>query len=264
MSRASFLSLGFFARLKTFWRSPSLTLARFILRRYIHSGWMLGDIVSVVALYAIFFLNFGGDVVYFYTISGIGIVILTLLGTALMVLREMNARLYLPLARLTSRTPYVGGLILATGVVRFFLFFFLLLLAMLYSGSSPHLCTPVCIEGATLSNILLGAVGLLANCVVVAALTITSLLSLGTKRSLAVFLCWAVAVLYSNAGHNSLATFLSFTRVPLIPLSIAYSFGTTASIGWDGFLALFIEGIYIVALVWVAHYWLNKRDLLLQ
>src|SRR5207302_1950667 len=55
--------------LKAFWRLPSMTVARFTLVSYIRSGWILGDVVLVWLLYALFFLEFGGNVAYFFVIS---------------------------------------------------------------------------------------------------------------------------------------------------------------------------------------------------
>lgn len=78
--------------LKTFWRLPSLTIARFTLVSYIRSGWILGDIILVWLLYAIFFLEFGGNVAYFYGTANQGLAVVTILGTVVMVQRAMNAR----------------------------------------------------------------------------------------------------------------------------------------------------------------------------
>ncbi len=259
-----FSAARLFSALKAFWQSPSLTVAGFTLMSYIRSGWVFIDILWIGLLYVALFLNFGGTVSYFYNIGGFGLIAITVLSTALMTRREMNARLYLPLARLISRAAYVRGLILATSVLRVPLFLLLLFLAMFYSGGTPHLCTPVCIEGATWSNMLAGAIGLLANCVVVSTLTVTFSPPIGTKRRLAVLLIWILAVLYSNTGRNSVATFLSFTRIPLIPLSMAYSFGSNGTIGGSGLLALFIEALYVLGLAWLAQYWLSRRDLLLH
>ena len=257
-------SSGLFSALKAFWRLPSLTIARFTLVSYIRSGRIYVDILCVVLFYVALFLGFGGNVSYFYNISGFGLLAITILGTALMAQREMSARIYLPFARLGSRAAYVRGLMLATGALRIPLFLLLLLLVMLYSGNGSHFCTPVCIEGATWSNMLPGAIGVLANCMVVSTLTVTFSLSIGTKRSLVVLLVWVAAVLYSNTGRSAVATFLSFTRIPLIPLGTVYSFGLDGTIGWGGLLAILVEVLYVLGLAWLAQYWLSRRDLLLQ
>ena len=95
---------------------PSLTIARFTLVSYIRSGWILGDIVLVWLLYAIFFLEFGGNVAYFFGTAAQGLGAVTILGTVVMVQRAMNARVYLPLSRITSRSAYIRGLVIATAV----------------------------------------------------------------------------------------------------------------------------------------------------
>ena len=78
--------------LKAFWRLPSLTVARFTLVSYIRSGWILGDIAIVWLLYAAFFLEFGGNVAYFFGTTGQGLGALAILGTIVMVQRAMSSR----------------------------------------------------------------------------------------------------------------------------------------------------------------------------
>jgi hypothetical protein len=53
-------------------------------------------------------------------------------------------------------------------------------------------------------------------------------------------------------------------RLPLLPLAICYSFGTTQSIDWSGIAALAMSIVYIVGLTLLGEYWLRKRDLILQ
>jgi hypothetical protein len=182
------------------WHLPTVTVARFTLRSYVRSGWILGDIVLVWLLYASFFFEFGGNVAYFYATAAEGLGVLTVLGTVVMVQRAMNARVYLPLARLTSRSAYVRGLILATGVLRVPLFLMLMLLAMAYHQFSPPPChIGDCIEGATIVNMSIGALGLLVNCIVLSTLTVVLSVPIATRRIQIVFLVWLAAVLYSIA-----------------------------------------------------------------
>ena len=91
----------------------------------------------------------------------------------------INARVYLPLARITSRSSYIRGLVLATGVLRIPAFLLLLALASSYHHFSPPPCTGPggCIAGATPGNITLGAIGLVANCIVISTLVVTFLKS---------------------------------------------------------------------------------------
>ena len=251
--------------LQAFWRLPSLTIARFTLVSYMRSGWILGDIILVWLLYAIFFLEFGGNVAYFYGTAGQGLAAVAILGTIVTVQRAMNARVYLPLSRITSRSAYLRGLVIATAVLRIPLFLMLLLLAMAHHNFAPPPCTFMdCIQGATFSNMLIGAVGLLANCIVISTLIVTFSTPIATRPARILLLLWFAAVLYSNTTLGPVAAFLSISRIPLIPLSICYNFGTTAAISWSGIGALVMMGVYVVGLTLLGEYWLRKRDLLLQ
>lgn len=250
---------------RNFWRLPSMTLARFTLVSYMRSGWILGDVVFVWLLYAIFFLEFGGNVSYFFGTAGQGLGALAILGTVVMVQRAMNARVYLPLSRLTSRSAYMRGLVIATGVLRVPLFLMLMLLAMSYHQYSPPPCTGIggCIAGATVSNIAIGALGLLANCIVISTLIVTFSAPIATRRARIILLLWFAAVLYSNSSPGPVAAVLGVSRIPLLPLAICYNFGTTGSIGWMGVGALLMMVVYVVGLTLLGEYWLGRRDLLL-
>src|SRR5947199_5779846 len=137
---------------KNFWHLPSLTVARFTLGSYMRSGWILGDVVFVWLLYAIFFLEFGGNVAYFYGTAGQGLAVLAILGTVVMVQRAMSARVYLPLSRLTSRSAYIRGLVIATGVMRVPFYGMMWFLGMGYHTHAPSWG----IQGEPLRNILVG------------------------------------------------------------------------------------------------------------
>src|SRR5947209_2652229 len=252
--------------LKEFWRLPSLTVARFTLVSYMRSGWILGDVVFVWLLYAIFFLEFGGNVAYFFGTAGQGLGVLAILGTVIMVQRAMNARVYLPLSRLTSRSAYIRGLIIATGVMRVPLFLMLLLLAQSYHQFSPPACDGIghCIEGSTLRNMTIGSLGLLANCIVIATLIVTFSAPIATRRARIIFLAWFAAVLYSNTSPGPVAAVLGVTRIPLIPLALCYNLGTMGTMDWSGVGALVMMAVYVVGLTLLAGYWMRKRDLLLQ
>ena len=250
---------------KVIWRLPSITVARFTLRSYIRSGWILGDIVLVWLLYAAFFFQFGGNAAYFYTTAGQGLGVLAILGTVVMVQRAMNARVYLPLARLTSRSPYVRGLILATGVLRVPLFLMLMLLALSYHQFSPPKCfIGDCIEGATVANMTIGAIGLLANCIIISTLTVVLSVPVATRRVQIVFLAWLVAVLYSNSNLGPAAGLLAVSRIPLAPLAACFALGATGTISWYSLLMLALAAGYVMGLTLLAEFWLARRDLLLQ
>ncbi|HEU5230871.1 MAG TPA: hypothetical protein VFU49_23820, partial [Ktedonobacteraceae bacterium] len=201
--------------LSKLWHTPTLTVARFTLRSYIRSGWILGDIVLVWLLYAAFFLEFGGNVKYFYDTAGQGLYAIAILSTIVMTQRAMQARVYPPLARLSSRSSYVQGLILATGFLRIPTFLLMLLLAAGYHAHIPIFG----IQGATVSNMLSGSLGLLLNCIVLSTLTVVLSIPIATRRIQIVFLAWLVAVLYSNTNPTLVAQYLAVTRLPLAPFA---------------------------------------------
>lgn len=257
--------LGTSSALRELWRLPSMTVARFTLVSYIRSGWILGDFVFVWLLYAIFFLEFGGDVAYFYGTAGQGLDVLAVLSTVVMVQRAMHARVYLPLSRMTSRSAYVRGLVIATAVLRVLSFLMLLGLAMLHHNFSPPSCTiGNCIQGATFSNMLPGALGLLVNCMVISTLVVVFSAPIATRRARILLFVWFAAVLYSNTSPGPVAAILGIVRLPLLPLAICYGFGTTQSIDWSGIAALMMSAVYVVGLTLLGEYWLKRRDLILQ
>src|SRR6266567_3940308 len=196
--------------LKDFWRLPSLTVARFTLLSYLRSGWILGDIAIVWLLYAAFFLEFGGNVAYFFGTTGQGLGALAILGTIVMVQRAMSARVYLPLSRLTSRSAYIRGLVIATGVLRFPLYLMMMLLGMGFHTHAPSWG----IQGAIVTNMLVGSVGLLANCIVISTLVVVFSAPIATRLARIALLAWFAAVLYSNTSPGPLASFLSISRLP--------------------------------------------------
>jgi len=246
--------------LKDFWRLPSLTVARFTLLSYLRSGWILGDIAIVWLLYAAFFLEFGGNVAYFFGTTGQGLGALAILGTIVMVQRAMSVRVYLPLSRLTSRSAYIRGLVIATGVLRFPLYLMMMLLGMGFHTHAPSWG----IQGAIVTNMLVGSVGLLANCIVISTLVVVFSAPIATRLARIALLAWFAAVLYSNTSPGPLASFLSISRLPLIPMSACFNFGAAGSIGWPGVAALLIMALYVVGLTMLGEYWLASRDLILQ
>jgi hypothetical protein len=127
----------FSSTLTKYWHTPTVTVARFVLLSHFRSGWIIGDLVFIWLLYAVLFLEFGGDVSYFYGTAGQGLSVLAILSTIVILSRSLNARMYLPIARLSSRGAYIRGIILATGCLRIPSFLLMLLL-----GGSIHMHQP--------------------------------------------------------------------------------------------------------------------------
>ncbi|HEY5004880.1 MAG TPA: hypothetical protein VII61_17080 [Ktedonobacteraceae bacterium] len=241
------------------WRSPTLTIARFMLKSHIRSGWILGDIVFIWFLYAAFFYEFGGDVAYFYGIMNQALSVLAVLSTIVMTQRAMTARMYLPLARLSSRSAYIGGLIVATTFLRVPSFLLSLLLALGFHSHTPSFG----IQGATFSNMLPGAVGLLLNTIFVATLSIVLYRPLATRLLQIIFLLWCIAMLYSNTD-TIVAQYLSVVRLPLIPITVCYSLGTGSALDIYSLSMVLVTIGYSIALAFLANFLLNRRDLILH
>ena len=242
------------------WRSPTLTIARFMLKSHIRSGWILGDIVFIWFLYAAFFFEFGGDVAYFYGVMNQALSVLAVLSTIVMTQRAMTARMYLPLSRLSSRSAYIRGLIVATAFMRIPSFLLTLLLALSYHRHVPIFG----IEGATFSNMLPGAIGLLLNTIFVSTLTIILYRPLATRLLQIIFLLWCVATFYSITDINIVAQYLAVTHLPLVPITVSYSLGTGGAVDIYSLGMLLVIIGYIVCLTFLASFLLNRRDLILH
>jgi len=246
-----------------FWRLPTLAVARFTLRSYMRSGWILGDIVFVWLAYAIFYLEFGGNVSYFFDTAGEALGVLSILCTVVTTQRAMSARVYLPLARLTSRSAYVRGVILAASVLRIPAFLLLMILAMSFHQFSPPPCNPTCIADATFSSMTSGGIGLLVNCSILVALTVVLSIPIATRRIQIIFLAWLALVLYTDTSDTIVATYFSWVRIPLAPLAVCYNLSTKGIVGWYN-LVMFVVAIgYVVGLTVLAEFLLRRRDLIL-
>ena len=246
-----------------FWRSPTLVVARLTLRSYIRSGWILGDVVFVWLAYAIFFLEFGGNVPYFFGTAGESLGVLAVLSTIVMTQRAMSARVYLPLARLTSRSAYVRGVILASWVLRIPAFLLLMILAMSFHRFSPPPCNPTCIADATFGSMTIGGIGLLVNCWILAALTVVLSIPIATRRIQILFFAWFALVLYTNTSNSIITIYFSWVRVPLAPLAVCYNLSTTGIGNWYTLLLFLLALGYIFALTKLAEFLLRRRDLIL-
>lgn len=232
-------------------RSPSVTIARHLLVGYMRSGWLWGEVACVLALYAVYFSVFAGNMAYFFGTAGDGLGALAVLSAAIFTHRAVGARMYLTLAHIPSRATYVRGLILACGVLRIPMYLLLLGLALLthrIAGAMP------------LPALLAGTIGLLANCVVLAALTVTLSPPIATRTVRIVFLLWLALALYSFQSGIAPA----WVHLPLVPLGACYTFGASATIGWSGCWALLVAAGYVAGLTLLAQFWLARHDLLLH
>ena len=186
--------------------------------------------------------------------------VLAVLSTIVLTQRAMTARMYLPLARLSSRAAYIKGLIVATAFLRVPSFLLALILAAGFHSHVPAFG----IQGATFSNMLPGAVGLLLNTIFVATLTVVLYRPLATRLLQIIFLLWCAAMLYSTSNINIVAQYLSVVRLPLLPVTICYSLGTGGMLDIYNLAMVLVIISYIIALIFLAIFLLNRRDLILH
>ena len=240
------------------YRLPAVTVARLTLDSYFRSGWMWGEFVLALVFFAALFFPFLENVSYFYGTSTWDLSAVAVLGTIVMTRRVSSARTYTVLARLSTRASYSRGLILATALLRIPLFLFICALALL----ARRLTNP------TLGNMLIGVPGMLMFNVLVAALTVALTSPIGTRRTRMFFLAWVAVVLFSASPifrlPDPVITILSISRLPLIPVGICYNIGVNSSIDASALPGFFIVALYIAGLVWLASYWLERRELLLH
>src|SRR5579885_2485839 len=121
---------AFVAAWTSFRRRPEFTVARQMLLSHLRSGWLWGEVLLVLAVYAVFFDYPGsiGDIAYLSGFAGRVLTGLAAISTAIMVHRAFLARAYLPLARLPSRGTYARGIFLAAAFIRLPLYLELLVL----------------------------------------------------------------------------------------------------------------------------------------
>ncbi|HJT56944.1 MAG TPA: hypothetical protein VJ761_10640 [Ktedonobacteraceae bacterium] len=242
---------------KTLWRMPAMTVARLALESYFRSGWMWLEFVLVLLCFAALFFPFRVYTAGFYGTSNLVLGAIAILGTAIMVRQATSARTYLVLSRLSSRASYSRGLMLATALLRVPLLILMLALVLI----TGQLIDP------SAGTLLIGILGLLPNCIVVAVLTVTLSSPMATRLKRIVFLAWLVLVLFAQSPVSwlpeAVISVLHVASVPLLPLIACYNISVNGTIGLAGVLALIVEVVYVVVLALIAGYWLERRELLL-
>lgn len=242
-------------RRERLWRLPALIVARQIIRSHRRGGWLWGELVVVLTLYVVFFDYPGttGDLAYFYGFGGRSLGAIAAIGTAIMAHRALGTRAYLPLARLTARASYVRGLILAASVTRLPLVVELL---ALYLRAHHHF------QGQWERHIVVGMLGLLANCVLIAVVTVLLSPPIATRFNQIIFLFWLVLALSSYTNLGWISTALGVARLPLLLVVACYDLGARGVIDWLGALEYLLTLGAIVALAWLAEIQFKRRDLL--
>lgn len=242
---------------RSFWRTPSVSVARLTLESYFRSGWMWAEFVLVLVFFAALFFPFPEDVPYFNGTSNWDLGAIAVLGTAIMVRHSTSARTYVLLARLSSRAAYSRGLMLATAALRIPIYLFMLLLVLL----AHRLINP------TAGPLLFGAIGLLPNTMLVSVLVVALSSPIATRLQRILFLVWIAVVLFSISPifqlPDAVINVLGIVRAPLWPIAACYNVSITGTLGLPGLLGLLLEGVYVVGFALVAGYWLERRELLL-
>lgn len=252
-------------------RGPAIVVARRALASHMRSGWLWGEVMLVLVLFVALF-NFPGqgDAHYLFSVGSLMLGGEAVLATAIIMQRAFRVRAYLSLARLTGRASYIRGHILAAGVLRLPLY--LLLLALyLYAHGLPHPGYTIPLHGQAPALIsvrllatLFGSVGLLANCLMLVALTAALSPPVSTRIEVIGFLAWLVVALSSYASAGPFAPLLFVARLPLLPVVACFNLGIGGSLSWQDVAALLAQATYITVLVLVAQWQLARRDLLLQ
>jgi hypothetical protein len=228
-----------------------LVVARYCLTTYARSGWLWGEFVLVLAQFGVLSV-FPGNAMYWFGLMNQGLGAQTILGTIVIVRRGLGARAFVPLSRLPSRGPYVRGMALASAALRVPLYLWYLALVL----TTNRMTDP------TVSWILAGSVGVVAGCIVIAAVTTALCPPVVTRRGLIVFFVWLVAAMSAFHVSGALAPALQALALPLYPLAATFSFGWYGGIGAVGVGALLLDAIYVAAALALASHLLARRDLL--
>ncbi len=240
------------------WRLPSVTVTRLTLDSYVRRGWILFDLLAVLVMLLALFYPFAATAAAFYGSAGLALLGLAVLGTVIVMRPAMSARAYLILARLPSRASYSRGMMIAACTLRVFD----CLLATVLALATGRIIRP------TPGPLAMGLIGVMADCVVVAALTVTLCAPIGSRQVLIVFLAWFIAAFLPvrDAAHLPaiLPALMGLARLPLAPFSTLFEGGATGADAPSILLALAVEAGYIGALAWVAGALLERRELLLH
>lgn len=249
--------------------TPVLLIAGRALVEYIRDGWILVELAYVLALY-LFAFRYPFETPFFFETANWGLGLLTVCTTLLLVARAMRPAAAQPALAHVSPRAYTAGLLITAAALRILAFVVLLALTLL----SRHLIN------ATGGALLAGSVGLIAGCIVLAALTLVlspaftprpaqsnmppdgrlfRRFTLLRLRHL-IFIAWLTGALYSYTAAGALAAIFAVWRLPLLPLFACYAMGVTGAIGWGGLLALMIAAGYVVGLALLAASWLARRE----
>ncbi|HEX8034487.1 MAG TPA: hypothetical protein VF510_11600 [Ktedonobacterales bacterium] len=228
-----------------------IRIADSIIARYLRSGWFVVEMVGIVGLFA---LCFGApfDGAYFYRIAGLGLGLFALFATYVLDHAVALPHMYLRRSLRTLGRPTVAPLVLAATITRVASFIVLLSLVLIFRRFDA-------VEPLAL---VAGAVGLLANCALIAAVAVacsTPFARRGVQLGLLAWLVAALATYTPGTIFSSLPVVSWVLRLPLLPFATCYDFGVTGDIGWLGVAALVAEASMIAAAIALADAGLQRR-----
>lgn len=227
------------------------TLTRSIAVRYLRSRWFVAEVVAIAVMFA---LCFGApfDGAYFYRIAGLALSLFALFATYGLDHAVTLPHTYLRRSLRTLGRPTVAPLVFVAAIARLITFVLLLSLVLIFHRLNA-------VEPLAL---LAGAVGLLANCALVATVTIVCSTPFAGRGVQFGLLAWLVAALatYSPSTLFSSVPVVSWVlRLPLLPFAACYDLGVTGMIGWSGVAALLAEVGVIAVAVALADTGLRRR-----
>lgn len=228
-----------------------VTLTRTIVARYVRSGWFVAEVASIAGLFA---LCFGTpfDAAYFYRIAGLALGLFAVVATYGLDHVVASPRWYVRRSLRTLDRPTVAPLVFAATITRVAALVLLLLLVLGFRRLTP-------IEPRTL---LAGAVGLLANCVLIAAVSVACSTPFARREVQLGVLGWLVAALATYGPGTIFAAIPIVSwllRLPLLPFAVCYGMGVTGTPGWSGVAALVAEAGMVAATVAITDSRLRRR-----
>jgi hypothetical protein len=247
--------LAYLASATGFQKSVMLETAELALRRWSSSRWLFLTLFLTLVLFFICFrYPFGAS--YFYDIATFGLGAITATAAYVLVRWVTPPMWYIRYGHRTSEKSVFAGLVLAMAAISASLIFTMLFLALVTerfvdTGPGP---------------LVAGAIGLLANCILIGTLTMTLSTPATTAAMRRIFLVWLILAFASYQASGILAVVIFPARLLLLPVAACYDFGNSGSIGWGGLLALLVQAGFVIGLVWfheasLRHHWLRARHL---
>lgn len=216
-------------------------VSRAMLVAFLQSGWLISTALVSLALSFLLFWRPGGAT-YIFTTASFAFGALAFGAAAMLVHSLRPSAAGRSLLAEVGRIAYLRGLALTMAALEVATVA-LLLAALLLFGR---------IQDADTGMLLVGAVGLLANCVALGVIA-GALFGVMSQRLCIVALAWLVAGLWSYSAHPPLLRDILFVaRLPLIPFGTLYNAGASGEFGWRGALAMLCEAALVGALLWMA------------